>query len=77
MASNTLSAPAGAAQQPISTAQLLEVVEHLRKGTYCLRLVANDEQLDASIGNSLDFIAECQEQGLAVVAAGIRALCPA
>ncbi len=75
MASANLSAPGTAAQQPVCTAQLLEIVEHLRKGTYCLRLVANDEQIDASVGNSLAFIADCQERELAVLAAGVSALC--
>ncbi len=61
----------------LCTAQLLQLVEHVRKGTYALRIVARDEELDSFIGNSLDFIAESQEQELEVIAAGIRALCPA
>jgi hypothetical protein len=77
MASDFISAPAAAAQQPISAAQLLDAIEHLRKGTICLLVVAADENLDACIGTSLAFLAECQERELDAIAAGIRALCPA
>ena len=77
MASDTLNAPAGAAQLPISTAQLLETIEYLRRGSFCLRVVAEDEQLDVTAGNAISFLADTFERELAVLAAGVQALCPA
>jgi hypothetical protein len=75
MASEIVGAPGGAAQ-PLCLAQLLEMVEHVRKGTYCLRLIAEDDDLDVHITHSLDFIAECQERELEVIAAAVRLLSP-
>ncbi len=76
MASDTLNAAATAVQQPISTAQLLETIEHLRRGSFCLRVVAEDQQLDITIGTAIGFLADTFERELAVLAAGVQAICP-
>jgi hypothetical protein len=67
----------GARTEPVCTAELLSMVERVRKSTYALRIFSDDETVDATLANALSFTAEEQELELVAIAAGIRALCPA
>ncbi|MGO9545342.1 MAG: hypothetical protein ACLPPF_11170 [Rhodomicrobium sp.] len=63
--------PLGATDQ---AAQLLVRIERVRKSTYAMRVIGDDDALDATVANALSFMADVQEADLEAIAAGVREL---
>jgi hypothetical protein len=57
-------------------AELLARIERVRKSTYVMRVISDDDTLDATVANAISFMADAQENELVAIAAGIRAFCP-